>query len=75
MERGPGALVQQALSTGEMQSCTVRTAWRRLVGRPMNEPETQRVLPELVRQFEASHHNYRALVRAIVTAPAYRRID
>ena len=41
----------------------------------MNEPETQRVLPELVRQFEASHHNYRALVRTIVTAPAYRRID
>jgi hypothetical protein len=75
MERGPGALVQQALSTGEMQSCTVRTAWRRLVGRPMNEPETQRVLPELVRRFEASHHNYRALVRSIVTAPAYRRID
>jgi hypothetical protein len=46
--RAPRALVA-ALSTGEMQSCTVRTAWRRLVGRPMNEPETQRVLPELVR--------------------------
>lgn len=75
MERGPGALVQEAISTGEMQSCTVRTAWRRLVGRPMNEPEVQRVLPELLRQFEANQHNYRALVRSIVTAPAYRRID
>ncbi|MFO0650053.1 MAG: hypothetical protein U0326_27780 [Polyangiales bacterium] len=75
MEQGPSALVAQALSNGEFQSCTTTTLWRRLVGRPMNEDETRRVLPELLRQFEASQHNYRALVRAIVTAPAYRRID
>lgn len=75
MEQGPAALVAQSIASGEMQSCTVTTAWRRLVGRPMNDQESRRVLPELLRQFEASRHNYRALVRAIVTAPAYRRID
>ena len=75
MEQGPGALVSQAVSTGEIQACTTNTLWRRLVGRPMNDEESRRVLPELVRTFEASQHNYRALVRAIVTAPAYRRID
>ncbi len=75
MEEGPSALVAQALSNGEFQACTTTTLWKRLVGRPMNEEETRRVLPELLRQFEASQHNYRALVRAIVTAPAYRRID
>jgi hypothetical protein len=75
MERGPSALVAASLASGEMQACTVNTLWRRLIGRPMNEQETQRVLPELQRGFDASRHNYRALVRAIVNAPAYRRID
>jgi hypothetical protein len=75
MEQGPSALVSAALSSGEMQTCTVNTLWRRLVNRPMNDQETQRVLPELLRGFEANHHNYRELVRAIVTSPAYRRID
>ena len=41
----------------------------------MNEQKLQRVLPALVQQFRTSHHSYRALVRSIVTAPAYRRID
>ena len=69
------ALVAGALSTGEMQSCTVQTLWRRLVGRPLNDQEMREVLPGLLQQFESSRHNYRQLVRAIVTAPAYRRID
>jgi hypothetical protein len=75
LEQGPAALVAGALSTGEMQSCTVQTLWRRLVGRPLNDQEVREVLPGLLQQFESSRHNYRQLVRAIVTAPAYRRID
>jgi hypothetical protein len=75
IDQGPAALVANALSTGEMQSCTVQTVWRRLVGRPMSTNETTTVLPTLVRRFEASHHNYRQLVRAVINAPAYRRID
>ncbi len=75
IDQGPSALVANALSTGEMQACTVQTVWRRLVGRPMSTNETTTVLPTLVRGFEASHHNYRQLVRAVINAPAYRRID
>ena len=41
----------------------------------MSADEQRRVLPALVRDFEASGRSYRALVRAIVTSPAYRRID
>ncbi len=75
MEQGPSALIAQSVATGEIQACTVTTVWRRLVGRPMNDDETRDVLPQLVQQFDNSNHNYRSLVRAIVTAPAYRRID
>ena len=75
LDQGPATLVANALSTGQMQSCTVSTLWSRLVGRSMNDQEIQDVLPGLLQGFESSHHNYRALVRAIVSAPAYRRID
>jgi hypothetical protein len=75
IDQGPAGLVASALSTGELQSCAVRTTWRRLVGRNLSEEETREVLPELTRQFDASQHSYRALVRVIVNAPAYRRID
>ena len=64
-----------ALPSTTTLPCTVQTVWRRLVGRPMSTNETTTVLPTLVRGFEASHHNYRQLVRAVINAPAYRRID
>ena len=75
IEQGPAALVAASLASGEMQTCTVNTAWRRLVGRGMSAQESREVLPGLVQRFRASGHNYRALIREIVNAPAYRRID
>lgn len=75
IEQGPAALVSASLASGEMQTCTVNTAWRRLVGRGMSAQESREVLPGLVQRFRASGHNYRALIREIVNAPAYRRID
>ncbi|MFO0601787.1 MAG: hypothetical protein U0324_01375 [Polyangiales bacterium] len=75
IEAGPRSLVDDALLSGELQSCAARTAWARLVHRPMSEGELARVLPALVRDFEASGRSYRALVRAIVTSAAYRWID
>ncbi len=41
----------------------------------MSEREQADVLPALVHIFEAHGRNYRELVRAIVSSPAYRRID
>ena len=69
------SIIADTLASGELQSCTARTAWARLLNRPMSADEQRRVLPALVRDFEASGRSYRALVRAIVTSPAYRRID
>ncbi len=72
---GPSDLVNRALADGSFQSCTARTAWGRLLNRPMSAAETACVLPSLVRDFESHGRSYRALIRALVTSPAYRRID
>lgn len=75
IDQGPRTLVADGLTTGELQSCTARTLWERLLNRPMSEVEGGSVLPALVRDFEANGRSYRALVRAVVTSAAYRRID
>ena len=72
---GPRALASAGVRSWAVQSCVARTAWTRLVGRPLSVTEEQTVLPILVRDFEAHGRSYRALVRAIVTSAAYRRID
>jgi hypothetical protein len=75
IDEGPAGLVASAVASGELSACTVRTTWTKLLGRPMSEHEMSEVLPELVTAFDAHHHIYRDLVRAIVTSPAYRRVD
>jgi hypothetical protein len=75
IDEGPQGLVSSAIASGELESCAVRNAWSRLLGRPMSENEMNAVLPDLVVAFADKHHSYRALVRAIVTSAAYRRID
>ncbi|MBI5517653.1 MAG: hypothetical protein HY909_28035 [Deltaproteobacteria bacterium] len=75
MDEGPAALVAQSLASGELQQCTAQTVWARLLGRPLSDGERARVLPALVARFNASGHDYRDLVRAVVSSPAYRRID
>jgi len=73
IDEGPGGLVASAIASGELESCTIRTAWGKLLGRPMSDDEMGAVLPLLSTRFTESHHNYRDLVKAIVTSPAYRR--
>ena len=75
IDEGPAGLVASAVASGELAQCTVRNTWSRLLGRPMSDAEAKDVLPELTLRFDDSHHDYRALVKAIVTSPAYRRID
>ncbi len=74
-DQGPSGLIAAGLASGEVQSCTVRTAWKNLVNRTMSENEMRTLLPGLVNDFAAHNHNYRALIRAIVTSATYRRID
>jgi hypothetical protein len=75
LDAGPAALVADGLAAGALQACTVETLWRQLLRRAPTETERRRTLPALVQTFEASGRDYRALVRAVVTAPAYRRLD
>jgi len=75
IDEGPAGLVSSAMASGELESCTIRTAWGKLLGRAMSDSEMSLVLPELALRFGRSHHNYRDLVRAIVTSAAYRRVD
>jgi hypothetical protein len=75
IEQGPSSIIADTLRSGELQSCTARTTWARLLNRPMSLTEQTQVLPALIRQFDTEHRSYRALVRAIVTSPAYRRIN
>ncbi|MBL8685755.1 MAG: hypothetical protein JNK05_41650 [Myxococcales bacterium] len=75
VDEGPAGLVASATASGELQSCTVRNAWRQLVNRPMTESEMRTLLPSFTASFEQSRHSYRSLVRAIVTSATYRRID
>jgi hypothetical protein len=75
IDEGPAGLVDSAIASGELESCTARNAWKALLGRPMSDAETSEVLPRLLTAFDDHHRSYRELVRAIVTSPAYRRID
>ncbi len=75
IDEGPRALVADGVASGDLQECAARTLWERLLNRPMSAAEGEAVLPALVRDFEANGRSYRALVRAVVMSPAYRRID
>ncbi len=75
IDEGPAGLVASAIVSGELQKCTVRSTWTKLLGRPMSDAEMGSTLDDLVLRFDGSHHSYRELVRAIVTSPAYRRVD
>ncbi len=75
IEEGPRGLVEAAIASGELESCTVKTVWNRLVGRPMSDAEMGARLPALEREFEAHHRSYRELVRTIATSSEAQRFD
>ncbi|MCA2977116.1 MAG: DUF1585 domain-containing protein [Myxococcaceae bacterium] len=73
--QGPARLVQRFMQTGDLEACAVRNLWSHLLGRPMTAQEEALSLAPLARAFAASNHDLKALVRAIVTTEAYRRVD
>ena len=74
IEAGPGRLVQDSLQSGRFASCTVRRLWTHLMRREPTLDESAEVLPDLSAVFEASDHDLKALVKTIVSHPAYRRM-
>jgi hypothetical protein len=72
---GPALLVKQSLADGRLPFCTVNRLFERLVGRSMTADEQESLEPDLISQFEASGYDFKALVTAIVTGDAYRRLS
>lgn len=74
VERGPRALLGQAVADGRFTNCTARTTAAWLLGRdPV--PEEEAWIADLEREFVAGGFSYRALVRAIITSPVYGRVQ
>jgi hypothetical protein len=73
IELGPQALVAQGVLDGRFTDCTVRTATRWLMGRPVTERE-EAWIDDLDIAFVAGDYRYKDLVRSIVTSPVYRTV-
>jgi len=72
-EAGPKLLAAKTEVDERFPRCVTRRAMQSLFGRALSAEESAAVEP-LARTFVASGHHYRALVKAIVTSPVYRRV-
>ena len=74
VEGGPRGLVQASVESGQLGQCVTRKAFERLYHRPMSEVEQAADLPRFTAAFVDSGYDFKALVRTLVTDPAYRRM-
>jgi hypothetical protein len=73
VERGPELLAFTGIADNRLPMCVASRAAEWLLGRPFAEDE-RKWQTALARDFVTSGYDYRALVRAIVTSPTYRRV-
>jgi hypothetical protein len=73
VEMGPKLLALSSFADNRLPECTARTAAMQLLGRDLHEDE-ESWLDQLVVEFAASGYNYKALIKAIVLSPIYRRV-
>ena len=71
---GPGGLVQRAMDNGQIARCAVDNLFQRLYRRPMTDDERRTRLPALADQFMDDAYDFKGLVQALVTDPAYGRV-
>lgn len=74
VEQGPLMLVQLGTQDGRLPECVAKTAAHWLLGRELT-PDESTWTDELSYNFVRSGYKYRALVKAIVTSPSYRRVE
>lgn len=74
VEQGPLMLAQLATQDGRLPECAAKNAARWLLGRDLSSDESS-WMDELSYEFVRSGYKYRALVKAIVTSPSYRRVE
>lgn len=73
VEHGPRLMVASAVVDDRFPSCTARRSLEAFFGRGLDREE-EAFLGELGRAFVASGYDYKALVKAIVKSPIYRRV-
>lgn len=73
VEAGPAALVQQAINDGRLAQCAAQKVFTRLYHREPVEAERDD-LRRFARVFEDSDYNFKALVKAELMDPGYRRM-
>lgn len=71
---GPAGFGQEVTSSDEFAPCVVHQVTRSLLGRPLTQADGA-WKAALVKTFVDGGYRMRALVRAIVTSPAYRDLD
>ena len=72
VERGPKLLAARTMVGERFPECTARRALEGMFGRELTADEEPWLKP-FARRFVASDYDYRALVKAIVMSPVYRR--
>ena len=73
VEHGPKLLALKSFADNRLTACSARTLAERLIGRPLQTDEDE-WLDELVLAFATSGYSYKALFKAVVTSPIYRRV-
>lgn len=73
LEAGPEALVRKSIESGGVARCAARKLFTRLYQREPTRQERIGIIREFADQFVDSGYDWRALVAAMVTHPAYRR--
>jgi hypothetical protein len=71
---GPSALVQETLDSGALGRCAAQKVFERLYGQPMSERDADLLLADVAATFKDANYDFRALVKAWVTSPSYRRM-
>lgn len=74
VEAGPAALVQRAIDDGRIAQCTATKLFERLYKRPPTVDERREHIARFAEVFEESNYDFKTLVKAMVTDPAYRRM-
>ncbi|MEZ4267920.1 MAG: hypothetical protein R3F39_16220 [Myxococcota bacterium] len=71
---GPSALVAEGLEGGALGRCASQKMFERLHGRLVSTEADDALVGAVADAFEASNYDFRALVKAWVMSPSYRRM-
>jgi hypothetical protein len=73
VEEGPRLLALESFANNKLPLCSAKNAAQMLLGREISASEDS-WLTELSATFANANYSYKALVKAIVMSPAYRRV-